>query len=34
MTVSQKIIGKIDHGLVILLGVQKDDSEIDADFLV
>ena len=34
VTVSQKIIGKIDHGLVILLGVQKDDSEIDADFLV
>ncbi|MBT4154434.1 MAG: D-tyrosyl-tRNA(Tyr) deacylase [Candidatus Marinimicrobia bacterium] len=28
------MIGKIDHGLVILLGVQKDDSEIDADFLV
>jgi D-tyrosyl-tRNA(Tyr) deacylase len=34
VTVSQKIIGKIDHGLVILLGVQKDDSEIDADYLV
>ena len=34
VTVSQKIIGQIDHGLVILLGVQKDDSEIDADFLV
>ena len=34
VTVSQKIIGQIDHGLVIFLGVQKDDSKIDADFLV
>ncbi len=34
VTVSQKIIGQIDHGLVILLGVQKNDSEIDADYLV
>jgi len=34
VTVSDKTIGEIERGLVILLGVQKDDSEIDANFLV
>ena len=32
--VNQNIVGQIGNGLVILLGVQKDDNEEDADFLV
>ena len=32
--VAEKIIGEIGHGLVILLGVEQDDSKTDADFLV
>ncbi len=28
------VAGKIDHGLVVLLGVCKNDNEEDADFLV
>ena len=32
--IGQNIVGKIGNGLVILLGVQKDDNEDDADFLV
>ena len=32
--VSEKVVGEIDNGLVILLGVQKVDTEKDADFLV
>ena len=34
VTVSEKVVGEIDNGLVILLGVQKGDNEKDADFLV
>ena len=34
VTVSAKVVGEIDNGLVILLGVQKGDTEKDADFLV
>lgn len=34
VTVSEKEVGEIGLGLVILLGVQKDDTESDADFLV
>jgi D-aminoacyl-tRNA deacylase len=34
VTVSEKVVGEIDNGLVILLGVQKSDTEKDADFLV
>ncbi len=34
VTVLKNVTGEIAHGLVILLGVQKDDSEIDADYLV
>ena len=32
--VSEKVVGEIDNGLVILLGVQRGDTEKDADFLV
>ncbi len=34
VTVEGQVIGKIGHGLVILLGVAADDSEKDADYLV
>ena len=34
VTVADKVVGEIENGLVILLGVQKDDTEQDADFLV
>ena len=34
VTVSNKVVGQISHGLVILLGVQKNDTEKDADYLV
>jgi len=34
VTVSEKVVGEIDNGLVILLGVQRGDTEKDADFLV
>jgi len=32
--VAEKVIGEIGHGLVILLGVEQDDSKTDADFLI
>ena len=31
--VEGKVIGKIEHGLVVLLGVHKDDTEKDAKYL-
>ena len=34
VSVSEKVVGEIDNGLVILLGVQKGDTEKDANFLV
>jgi D-tyrosyl-tRNA(Tyr) deacylase len=34
VTVSNKVVGEISHGLVILLGVQKNDTENDAEFLM
>jgi D-tyrosyl-tRNA(Tyr) deacylase len=34
VSVSNKVVGQILHGLVIFLGVQKNDTENDADFLV
>ena len=34
VSVSEKVVGEIDNGLVILLGVQKGDTEKDVDFLV
>ena len=33
ITVNEKIIGKIDQGFVILLGVTDTDEELDADYL-
>ena len=34
VTVADQIIGEIEHGLVILLGVARDDTKDDADYLV
>ena len=34
VTIDGRLAGKIDQGLVILLGVMGDDDEDDADFLV
>ena len=34
VTVSDKVVGEISHGLVIFLGVHKNDSENDVKFLV
>jgi len=33
VTVSEKIVGKIGHGLLVLLGVAQSDSEADAEYL-
>jgi D-tyrosyl-tRNA(Tyr) deacylase len=33
VTLEKETIGEIDHGLVVLLGVARDDSEDDADYL-
>ena len=33
VSVDEKIIGEIGSGLVILLGVSRDDTEVDADYL-
>lgn len=32
--VDAKVVGKIDRGILVLLGVAKEDSERDADYLV
>ncbi len=34
VTVGDTIVGKIGHGIVILLGVEKEDGEAQADWLV
>ena len=34
VTVDGKIIGEIQNGLVVLLGIARDDTEADADYLV
>jgi len=34
VTVADQIIGEIEHGLVILLGIARDDTKDDADYLV
>ncbi|MCD6205140.1 MAG: D-tyrosyl-tRNA(Tyr) deacylase [Candidatus Marinimicrobia bacterium] len=34
VTVADEEVGRIDHGLVVLLGVFQDDNEADADFLI
>ena len=33
VTVDNKVVGEIDHGLLVLLGVAKEDAETDADYL-
>jgi D-tyrosyl-tRNA(Tyr) deacylase len=33
VTVENEVTGEIKHGLVVLLGVARDDSEADADYL-
>ena len=32
--IKNKTVGEIGHGMVVLLGIQKDDSKEDADYLV
>src|SRR6266704_6159402 len=34
VTVDQKIVGEIGNGLVVLLGIAREDTEKDADYLV
>ncbi len=34
VTVAQETIGEIGNGLVVLLGIARDDSEADADYLL
>ena len=34
VTVADQIIGEIEHGLVVLLGIARDDTKDDADYLV
>ncbi|PYV63498.1 MAG: D-tyrosyl-tRNA(Tyr) deacylase, partial [Acidobacteria bacterium] len=33
VSVGQKIVGKIGHGLLVLLGIAKADTQADADYL-
>ena len=33
VTVEDEVVGEIKQGLVVLLGVARDDSEVDADYL-
>jgi D-tyrosyl-tRNA(Tyr) deacylase len=33
VSVGEEIVGKIDHGLLVLIGVAKTDTETDADYL-
>ena len=33
VTVDGEVVGQIDHGLVVLLGIASDDKEADADYL-
>lgn len=34
VTVADQIIGEIENGLVVLLGIARDDTQADADYLV
>src|SRR5260370_24185664 len=34
VTVDHKLVGEIGNGLVVLLGIARDDTEKDADYLV
>jgi len=33
VTIDDKVVGEIEHGLVVLLGVARDDTKEDADYL-
>jgi D-aminoacyl-tRNA deacylase len=33
VTVDERVVGEIEHGLVVLLGVAHDDTKADADYL-
>lgn len=34
VTIDEKLIGKIDSGFMILLGIHEDDTQADADYLI
>jgi D-tyrosyl-tRNA(Tyr) deacylase len=34
VTIDGEIVGEIEHGLVVLLGIARDDTKADADYLV
>ena len=34
VTIDEEIVGEIGHGLVVLLGIARDDTKEDADYLV
>ena len=34
VTVDQKVVGAIEHGLLVLVGIGTDDTEEDADWLI
>ena len=34
VTIDGEVVGEIEHGLVVLLGIARDDTEEDADYLV
>jgi D-tyrosyl-tRNA(Tyr) deacylase len=33
VTVDEQVVGQVEQGLVVLLGIARDDSEVDADYL-
>lgn len=34
VTINETVIGKIDHGFMILLGIHEEDTQADADYLI
>lgn len=34
VTIDNEVVGEIEHGLVVLLGIARDDTKEDADYLV
>lgn len=34
VTIDEKIVGKIDRGFMILLGIHEEDTKADADYLI
>ena len=34
VTIDGEVVGEIEHGLVVLLGIARDDTKADADYLV